>query len=325
MLAFIGNFSQSFILALLIWPFMAFMLMLPVLIIQYRKYNKLRFWQSVGTYLFILYALGLVSFTLYPMPDNPALYCQIHHLEPQLVPFQFISDIIRDGSSAIMQVVMNVLFFLPLGVFLRILFGWRMRWSLIIGFATSLFIETAQLTGVFGIYPCSYRLFDVDDLIVNTIGAVVGYGLACFIPVRNIEKVQKDAVTLQPGLVRLIVSFIVDMIVSFLVTVVITLSAHLIFGREFGLGIRDFISVLSFYIFIFVVPYLNGGRSVGSYFTRLTFDNKPRRLARRTAYYLFRFLFLAALIFAPHGINLLIIFITFILWRKKKKLPYQYL
>ena len=35
-----------------------------------------------------------------------------------------------------------------------------------------------QLTGVMGVFPCSYRLFDVDDLIWNTSGAVIGYGCA---------------------------------------------------------------------------------------------------------------------------------------------------
>src|SRR5699024_6979044 len=32
-----------------------------------------------------------------------------------------------------------------------------------------------QITGVYGIYPRPYRLFDVDDLMLNTLGGVVGY------------------------------------------------------------------------------------------------------------------------------------------------------
>jgi hypothetical protein len=35
--------------------------------------------------------------------------------------------------------------------------------------------EITQITGLFFIYPAPYRIFDVDDLIINTLGAVVGY------------------------------------------------------------------------------------------------------------------------------------------------------
>ncbi|MCZ3394386.1 VanZ family protein, partial [Enterococcus faecium] len=42
------------------------------------------------------------------------------------------------------------------------------------GFGLSLFFELTQLSGLYGIYPRPYRLFDVDDLILNTFGAFVG-------------------------------------------------------------------------------------------------------------------------------------------------------
>lgn len=50
-------------------------------------------------------------------------------------------------------------------------------WVLLAGAAVSLLTETAQLTGIFGLYPCSYRLFDVDDLLLNTGGAGLGFAL----------------------------------------------------------------------------------------------------------------------------------------------------
>jgi uncharacterized RDD family membrane protein YckC len=42
----------------------------------------------------------------------------------------------------------------------------------------SLFFELTQLTGVWFIYPCAYRLFSVDDLILNTVGAALGWLIA---------------------------------------------------------------------------------------------------------------------------------------------------
>ena len=60
------------------------------------------------------------------------------------------------------------------GVLLRGIFGLRLRWALLGGFGMSLFVETTQLTGTWGLYACSYRVFDVDDLMTNTLGAVLG-------------------------------------------------------------------------------------------------------------------------------------------------------
>jgi glycopeptide antibiotics resistance protein len=36
----------------------------------------------------------------------------------------------------------------------------------------------AQLTGIWGLYPCAYRQFNVDDLMLNAIGVVVGFLMA---------------------------------------------------------------------------------------------------------------------------------------------------
>ena len=35
-------------------------------------------------------------------------------------------------------------------------------------------IEVTRATGVWGVYPCAYRRFDVDDLLTNTLGAFLG-------------------------------------------------------------------------------------------------------------------------------------------------------
>ena len=39
----------------------------------------------------------------------------------------------------------------------------------------SAFFEFTQLTRLYGIYPKPYRLCDIDDLLLNTLGGVVGY------------------------------------------------------------------------------------------------------------------------------------------------------
>ena len=64
--------------------------------------------------------------------------------------------------------------FLPFGVFVRLITHRGVVVATVLGFAVSLLIEVTQLTGVWGVYPCAYRLFDVDDLLTNTLGAFLG-------------------------------------------------------------------------------------------------------------------------------------------------------
>ena len=45
------------------------------------------------------------------------------------------------------------------------------------GFGLSLTVELTQLTGLWGLYPCPYRQFDVDDLILNTTGVALGFAV----------------------------------------------------------------------------------------------------------------------------------------------------
>jgi glycopeptide antibiotics resistance protein len=35
----------------------------------------------------------------------------------------------------------------------------------------------AQLTGLFGLYPCAFRTFEVDDLIFNISGLMAGFAV----------------------------------------------------------------------------------------------------------------------------------------------------
>jgi glycopeptide antibiotics resistance protein len=131
-----------------------------------------------------LYAcLGLAVVLLpLPHPGTPRLRQTV-----QLVPFQWITDATAelhyDGLSpihafstlAFEQAAMNVLLFVPLGIFARILWRRGFAGSLLLGFGVSFAIELTQLTANFGTAPYAYRIFDVDDMITNTSGTVLGW------------------------------------------------------------------------------------------------------------------------------------------------------
>ena len=63
---------------------------------------------------------------------------------------------------------------MPLGYFVRVVLHRGVVVATALGLGVSLLIEVTQRTGVWNLYDCAYRLFDVDDLIVNTLGATVG-------------------------------------------------------------------------------------------------------------------------------------------------------
>ena len=128
--------------------------------------------------------MALWTYTIVPLPRPEELVCD-GTVRAQLVPFRFLGDIETGGGvggllrdPALRQVILNIALFIPLGVFLRHLFRWPRRWCVVAGLGMSLAIELTQLTGNWFAYPCAYRLFDVDDLLANTLGAVIGVALA---------------------------------------------------------------------------------------------------------------------------------------------------
>lgn len=71
----------------------------------------------------------------------------------------------------------NILLFIPLGSFLLLLYRKRLRTVIAIAFMASSSIELTQLFfSLFGYY----RFIDIDDVLLNTFGACVGYVSAAF-------------------------------------------------------------------------------------------------------------------------------------------------
>ncbi|MEX1308218.1 MAG: VanZ family protein [Eubacteriales bacterium] len=75
----------------------------------------------------------------------------------------------------------NIIMFIPLGIFLPLLFRKldRLAKVTLVGFVFSLAIELSQLV-VMMLFYASQRVFDIDDLIANTLGAAIGYIIYAF-------------------------------------------------------------------------------------------------------------------------------------------------
>ena len=166
--------------------------------------------------VWILYLAGLLIFTLLPLPSDPVAACAaIIHWDnfAPLGSFVAVADQFREGESLrgtlyALSILLNIALFVPLGALAET--TWRIRrmrrapegapadgsrlarsiphrrvlaW-VVIGCVVSCLIELTQYTGLFGVVPCTYRVVDIDDVIMNTLGTYAGVRLLPFM-VRN--------------------------------------------------------------------------------------------------------------------------------------------
>ncbi len=326
---FLGRFSESFAAAVALWPLASLLLTLPILAYLYHRDGRLRAASAVSAYLAVLYVLGLGCFTLYPLPDGTSGPGITYGIEPRFNPLGFLDDLAKDGVRALPDMVANVAFFVPLGFIAGRLLRWRFAMTLAAGFGTSLLIETAQLTGLFGLYPYAYRMFDVLDLFCNTAGAAVGWGAAVLagrlLPPGELAR--EGRVTDRPGFVRRAVAFWIDLFVMGVVLVVLLAVASVVLHAAGDSSWTDgswwerAVAAVVFVAFEGVVPWLRQGRTLGGGFVRMTCETHPRAGWRRLAFYVARVLTLAAAVaLSPLVVLALLLFYAF-----TRRLPYDYL
>lgn len=177
------------VLAITLGVVVGVLLFVPFVALSYRRRGGF----GVGRFLLwaaaLVYVMAIWTYTLLPLPDPDAIRCGGVNLDPTTLAGELRDAIARRGGGAaadpaVRQLLLNVVLFVPLGVILRVFGGRGVGAALVAGFALSAFVELTQLTGVWGLYPCAYRVFDVDDLLMNTLGAVIGSLLALAVPRR---------------------------------------------------------------------------------------------------------------------------------------------
>ena len=331
---FLGSYGENFALALLLWPVVSLMLTLPILAYLYHRDGRLRFGSFVGTYLTVLYAIGIVCFTLYPLPSGDRGLGITYGVPPNYNPLAFIGDIQEDGLKAVFQLLFNVVFFMPLGFIAGRLLRLRFPTAVLLGAAVSALIEVAQLTGLFGLYPFADRCGDVDDLITNTLGAAAGW-LCAWLLARVVPpgKLADAEPTDRPGFVRRCVALWIDLVIVWLAAVVPYGIVAL--GMEFaGFGapvlpgftasqVANFAitgcGVAALVIVEVVVPWCHDGSTPGGSFVRMTCEMHPRTFWCRVLFYLARSATLVAVYYwFPEAALILLIFYAI-----KREMPYD--
>lgn len=154
------------------------------------RFKKKWFWAV----LFVVYMNAMFCVVGFPS-------AQFVRWNPEInwIPF-------RDFSSAnIVGMGLNILMFIPFGAFLPIYFGrfWKMSTTVLAGAFMSFTIEVLQLF--------TFRLTDIDDLIMNTLGTLLGYGIGAIIVHKQKERlVDHDVMKLIAiiGICMLVVVFV---------------------------------------------------------------------------------------------------------------------
>ncbi len=172
--------------AAIIWVAVCAVVIPALVLYQRRRWGALHKKSLLFTPVILLYLVSVISFTFLPLPDpdtfqcNPGLYYPRYYAGWS-VQYAFQNTqglgVSRFFTWWFMQIYLNVLLFVPWGIIGRRVLKWNFRTVLFSAFGASLLIELTQLTGLWGIYHCRYRTFDVDDMITNTLGAIIGWAL----------------------------------------------------------------------------------------------------------------------------------------------------
>ena len=266
--------------AIIVFPVIAFILTLPFLVYEYRKFGSIHIIKSVVFFSFILYIITAYFMVILPLPKIEDVLKYKGNIA-QLHPFRFINDItvttnfkINDlnsllrflNKSTVYTVILNFFLLLPFGVYLRYLFDRKWYQSIILSFLLSLFFELTQLTGLYGIYPRPYRLFDVDDLIINTLGGFFGFLITPLLTVFLPSKKELNERSLIKGqkvsLVRRSVSLLIDLILLSAFTLIF----RIIFLRT---NFEDYYLLASITLYFIIIPLLNNTKTIGKVLLKL--------------------------------------------------------
>jgi glycopeptide antibiotics resistance protein len=175
----VSDQATNALIALVLGSVLAVLLLIPVAAVQYRLDGRLGFGDLSVLITAAVYALALWTYTLLPFPAQDDFACKRSQL--RVLGSLGLIHVPESGSPiallrepAFLQIVLNVLLFIPFGYFVRVVLHRGVLVATVLGLGISLLIEMTQRTGVWNLYDCAYRRFDVDDLIVNTLGATVG-------------------------------------------------------------------------------------------------------------------------------------------------------
>ena len=274
-------YLESIKTAFLIFPFLAFLITLPYLLLQYHKYGSVPLIRSSIVYTFILYLLTAYFLVILPLPSKEEVLMMPTKV-PQLIPFTFIGDFIETfketsgvlsflKSPIVYTTLFNIAITVPFGIYLRYYFKKKWYTTIIYTFLLSLYFEITQLTGLYGLYPKAYRLFDVDDLIINNLGGLIGYLITPIVTIFLPDRDKIDKLSYKRGKVvsiyRRFLAFLIDI---FIFTTIMFIMLALLNFNDFVLPL-----IIMTAIYYVILPTITS-HTLGKYLVKIKLESKNK-------------------------------------------------
>lgn len=297
------NYIISIKTAILVFPFIALLFSIPFILHQYHKYGSINPFRVLIVYSFILYMITIFFLVILPLPERNEVVYKPNMIK--LIPFGFVNDFIKESSFVLTNpstylkaltepcfytVIFNIFMTIPFGMYLRYYYKCSFKKTVILCLCLSLFFEITQLTGLYHFYPYQYRVFDVDDLIMNTLGGMIGYFIMGFIdnflPTRDeIDRKSISAGEFVSGFRRITV-FGLDCFLYMFITLLISIFLHI-----------RYLLLITFIAYYIIYPYFKNGETLGGRFLNVRLEFHKYRLIKISLRIVFLYVYYFGILF----------------------------
>ncbi len=275
------SYMTSIKTSLIVFPLIAIVITIPFVLVVYHRYGSISKFRVLIIYSFVLYLMTIYFLVILPLPDVDYV-ASLTTEKVQLIPFRFVIDFINETpfklndpstylsalkDASFYTVFFNIVMTIPFGMYLRYYYKCSLKKVIKYSFLLSLFFELTQLSGLYFIYPRPYRLFDVDDLIMNTFGGACGYWLMGLFDKVLPTREEIDESSLLKGQtvsgLRRITLALLDIFICSMITTFIQVFIN-----------WKCVEYIVIFIYYVIIPYYNKYQTLGGKFLKVRFSFK---------------------------------------------------
>lgn len=164
-------------------------LLVRSILIGVKNKKHVNWWKELISFLFAVYICMVVTVTLFPLPMGFPSSAENLSRSVNIIPFASIfKDIGQIGTAydgdvlfmiglIVRNVGGNILLLMPLGFLAPNIWDKykKIKNTILLGFAISVSIELLQL--IESLFSGWGRITDIDDVICNVLGSIVGYSI----------------------------------------------------------------------------------------------------------------------------------------------------
>jgi len=171
------------------YMFMSYFFVFEIIILSFIMLMNKQ-WKNIKSISFLGCIISVFTITMicfFPFPYQAEILDDIHANHEtgclyNFIPFKSIIGIIREAftykmyGQIVTQIIGNILLFTPFTMFLSGYYDDKNRFIKVVISSLFLTILVESLQGIFNsMLQYNYRAVDIDDIILNTLGGILGY------------------------------------------------------------------------------------------------------------------------------------------------------